>query len=335
MARAARVALRPAAALYAAVVDVRNALYDAAVLPTRATVIPAVSIGNLTAGGTGKTPVAAWMAGRLAAAGAHPGIVLRGYGADEPAVHRVLQPGIPVVTNPDRVAGVRAAADAGADVVVLDDAFQHRRVARVVDLVLVSADHAEAAALQLPAGPYRETVGALARAHVALVTRKAATADAALARAVSVRAEHPALRVAVVHLAPTHLVEVSTATQVPLSWLRGRPVVVACGIGDPAAFAAQLRGAGAAIRLHAFRDHHRFTESDVTRLLAEAGRAGSAKHVVCTLKDAVKLAPLWPGRGAGLWYLAQSVIVEAGHDELDWVIDTVLAARSSLASATS
>ena len=90
-----------------------------------------MSVGNLTVGGTGKTPIAAWIAAGLLARDAHPAIVLRGYGGDETLVHKRLNPTIPVITNADRVAGVIEAQRQGADVAVLDDAFQHRRVQRL------------------------------------------------------------------------------------------------------------------------------------------------------------------------------------------------------------
>src|SRR3954470_7648563 len=126
--------------MFGAVVGARDILYDAGWLPAAATSIPAVSIGNLTVGGTGKTPIAAWVARGLALRGAHPAVILRGYGDDEPLVHARLNPDIPVVTGADRVVTVNEAARRGADIAVLDDAFQHRRVQRMADLVLVSAD---------------------------------------------------------------------------------------------------------------------------------------------------------------------------------------------------
>jgi tetraacyldisaccharide 4'-kinase len=138
--RTARALLAPLGALYGAATAVRGALYDAGIFPAHAGGIAAVSIGNLTVGGTGKTPIAAWLASEFLARGAHPAIVLRGYGADEPLVHQRLNPDVPVIVDADRVRGVARAVAAGADIAVLDDAFQHRRAAREADIVLVSAD---------------------------------------------------------------------------------------------------------------------------------------------------------------------------------------------------
>src|SRR5437763_2660867 len=155
LARAARAALLPGEILYGAAVGVRKALYDSGVLTTYKPALPTVSVGNLTVGGTGKTPVAAWIATELVDRGIQPAIVLRGYGEDEPLVHARLNPSVPIVVAPDRVDGVRMARDAGANVAVLDDAFQHRQVSRDVDLVLVSADRWSPAPRLLPAGPFR------------------------------------------------------------------------------------------------------------------------------------------------------------------------------------
>jgi hypothetical protein len=116
-------ALAPLSWVFRAVTGVRNALYDVGVLRSHSLGLPAVSVGNLSVGGTGKTPVSAWVAAELMRLGGRPAIVMRGYGADEPLVHRRLNPDVPVYVNADRVAGAREAAAGGATVVVLDDAI--------------------------------------------------------------------------------------------------------------------------------------------------------------------------------------------------------------------
>ncbi|MDQ6717599.1 MAG: tetraacyldisaccharide 4'-kinase, partial [Gemmatimonadota bacterium] len=184
-ARTARAALLPFSALYRAVSSARGMLYDRRVLPVYQSSIPVVSVGNLTVGGTGKTPISAWIAREILERGRVPAIVLRGYGADEPGVHAVLNPGVQIVVSADRVHAIARAAAQGADVAVLDDAFQHRRVRREVDLVLVSAERWTARRHLLPAGPWREPITSLARATAAVVTRKSASAEhaASVARA--------------------------------------------------------------------------------------------------------------------------------------------------------
>jgi tetraacyldisaccharide 4'-kinase len=267
-----------------------------------------ISIGNLTVGGTGKTPIAAWVAGELKAIGARPAVILRGYaGGDEIEVHRHLNPGIPVIRNPDRVAGVQRAAEEGADIAVLDDAFQHRRIARVSDIVLVSADAWDGDVRLLPAGPWREPLSALRRATVAIVTRKAA--DDPQVDAVTRALGAYDVPVAVASLALGSL-RTLAGHERALDSIRGEAVHAVAGIGDAGAFFAQLRGVGARVVPHAFRDHHAFTSSDADRV----ARAAAGAPVVCTLKDAVKLDREWP-RGAGpLWYVSQRVEFDRGRE---------------------
>src|SRR5471032_2745808 len=159
-ARVVRAALIPFSWVYAATVAARNAAYDRGWLRSHRLALPAISVGNLSVGGTGKTPVSAFIAARLAELGARPAIVMRGYGGDEPLVHARLNPGIPVVVTADRVRGTADARANGRTVVVLDDAFQHRRAKRDADLVLLSADRA-GPVRALPAGPWREPLTSL------------------------------------------------------------------------------------------------------------------------------------------------------------------------------
>jgi tetraacyldisaccharide 4'-kinase len=321
----ARAALGPAALLYRAATGVRNAMYDRGVLPISQPQVPVVSIGNLAVGGSGKTPVAAWMAAELKARGGRPAIVMRGYGGDEPKVHTLINPGVPVFVNADRVIGVRNAAMGGADVVVLDDAFQHRRVSRTEDIVLVSADQWREPIRLLPAGPWREAPSALSRASAVMITRKAmdgATAESLLARLA------PLTRTgigAVAVLEPGDLQNVVTGEVRLLSDIRGTRVLAVAGIGDPDSFAAQLREAGAIVEMRSFPDHHVYDAPDIDRLARDAR---AFDHLVCTLKDAVKLGPQWPREGPPLWYVSLRCRIEVGVTEVSAMLDRVLAARS-------
>ena len=178
-ARAARVALSPASWLYEAGVRLRDWRYSQSGDAVHASAIPVLSLGNITVGGTGKTPVAAWAAAQLRDRGAHPAIVMRGYGDDEPLVHARLNADVPVIVDADRVHGAERAREMGADCVILDDGFQHRRIARIADWVLVAAERWRDDLRVLPSGPLREPLSALRRANVLVVTRKSASrADA-------------------------------------------------------------------------------------------------------------------------------------------------------------
>jgi tetraacyldisaccharide 4'-kinase len=325
-ARAARVALAPVAAVYGAAVGVRRAMYDVGLLPVRETAIPALSVGNLTVGGTGKTPVAAWMAGALVGRGHRPAVVLRGYGdGDEAAVHRLLNPSVPVVTSPDRVEGVGRAAAAGCDVAVLDDAFQHRRARRVADVVLVSADGWASPRWPLPSGPWREPLSALRRATLVIVTRKVADRTTVTTVVDAVSAIAPRVPVAVASLEPCALRTLEGATR-PLTSLRGTRVRAVAGVASPASFFAQLAGLGADVDGVLYADHHRYTVADVAAL-----RRGTTPgtDVICTLKDAVKLDGLWPREAGSLWYVSQRVEFERGVESVDAVLDALPRIRPS------
>lgn len=322
----ARAALTPFSLAYRGVMSARNGLYDRGTLPVVRPAIPVVSIGNLTAGGTGKTPVAGWIAAELQARGARPSIVMRGYGDDEPQVHQVMNPDVPVVVNGDRVQAVLEAAERGSDVAVLDDGFQHRRMGRSEDIVLVSADQWSEPIRLLPAGPWREPLSSLSRASLVLVTRKAADRDRAamLMRRLAVLTRTGTGAVGA--LVPRDLRNAVTEEVRPLSDIRGRSVLVAAGIGDPLSLAAQLQQAGARVELRRFPDHHRYVSSDIDQLTREAR---SFDYMLCTLKDAVKLGPRWPREAPPLWYVSQRCEIEMGGADVSALLDRILAARST------
>jgi tetraacyldisaccharide 4'-kinase len=320
-------AMTPLSWLFRSLVAIRNLLFDLGVLRVQPLALPSVSVGNLSVGGTGKTPVAAWVASELRALGAKPAIVMRGYGDDEPLVHKRLNPDVPVITNSDRVAGAREAKALGATVIVLDDAFQHRRAARDVDLVLISAEQGDAQRL-LPAGPLREGRGALRRATAVIVTRKSASLAEAEAVAASWTgfAGAPGTAVVALTLSDLRLAHVSdpqsagnraagidsenASGRAPLELLRGQRVLAVSAIGNPESFERQLTALGAVVTSAAFPDHHPFSAQDAAKLAADGA---AVDHVLCTLKDAVKLAPLWPRGAPLLWYLSQAVEVERGE----------------------
>ncbi|MFP5355258.1 MAG: tetraacyldisaccharide 4'-kinase [Gemmatimonadota bacterium] len=324
IARTARLALAPAAWLYRGGVWLRNALFDAGVFHSGTMAVPALSVGNLTVGGTGKTPVAADLARRLRDGGGRPALVLRGYGADEPAVHALLNPDVPVLTSPDRVAASARARELGCDVVVLDDAFQHRWAQRMVDLVVVAAEQWCPPMRCLPAGPYREPPAALRRATLVVVTRKSASESVAadVERAIARFTPAPVTRVAL-QLDMLRRVGDAGAART-LESLHGASVVAVAGIGAPRRSVEQLEGVGARVELVSFPDHHRFTPDDVAAILR---RSPAAATVVCTLKDAVKLEPLWPRASPPLWYVSQRLAVEAGADAYAAAVQRLLDAR--------
>jgi tetraacyldisaccharide 4'-kinase len=322
-ARVARVLLAPFSALFAVIVWMRNALYDLRVLPVRAPRLPALSVGNLTVGGTGKTPVSSWLATRLESRGARPAIVLRGYGDDEPLVHARLTPSIPIIVNANRLEAIERAAVASADVAVLDDAFQHRRVARTADVVLVSADVPNDPERMLPTGPFREPSTSLRRASLVIVTRKAAPLERARALVTHVNLVAPGVSTAIVHLA-LQAVHFEGSPPAALTSISGRRVLAIAGVGNGAAFGEQLSQAGAIVRSRVYPDHHPFTAADTQSLARDLA---ADEIALCTLKDAVKLLPLWPREAPAIGYVSQAVTVEEREEAIDAILDLVIDAR--------
>lgn len=350
-AKFARAALSPASALFSLIVKSRNERFDAALRDgngrVRQTVLPALSVGNLTVGGTGKTPVAAWCARELRKRGGKPAIVLRGYGDDEWRVHALLNPGVPVIVAKDRLMGVAKASESGANCVVMDDAFQHRRAARAADIVLMSADRWTGECRLLPSGPYREPMSALRRATAVVITVKAADTKRIdqLERAIMLAAPESAVSVVRLTLGPLHLATTLPAVEAggamrgrkadssglldrPIEWLAGRKLVAVSAIGDPGSFLSQITNAGAQVTHKRFGDHHAFSASEAAEIAREAEHTDG---VICTLKDAVKLGPIWPRVAPPLWYVSQQVVVERGASALDRALARVLKVRVATA----
>lgn len=325
-ARALRTAVLPGAAVFGAGVWARNALYDRGVLRVRRGPVPVISVGNLTVGGTGKTPLVADLAGRLRQLGARPAIVLRGYGADEAHLHARLNAGVAVITDADRVRGIAAAAAAGATVVVLDDGFQHRRAARDLDIVIVSTEQWCCGQALLPRGPGRERPSALRRAGLVVVSRRAATERDARGVEREVRAIAPAVPIASVQLAPDMLVPAVAGPPQSVSVLAGRRVLAIAGVGDPESFFAQLRAVGAVVTPRSFPDHHPYTDGEIATL---AAAGASYDCVVTTGKDAVKVAPRWPAKALALWYVSLAVTWSSGGVLLDRELAQLLSHRSA------
>jgi tetraacyldisaccharide 4'-kinase len=290
-ARLVRLALLPPSLMYRAVMAARARAYAGRLFPQGVPSVPTIAVGNLTVGGSGKTPIAAWIARYYAGHGLVPGVVLRGYGGDEGDVHRVLVREAVVVENPDRLEGAAQAVRDGAEVIVLDDAFQRLDVGRDLNIAVMSAESGRAVRWTLPAGPWREGWRALKRADLLVITRKRAGLDDALQLARRAARFAPGAGVAIARLGITEFRRLLSGKPVAPDAFLGARVVAAAGIADPATFGAQCREMGARVRLIQWRDHHRLSADDVRRLLQAVG---TVDYVVLTEKDAVKLRRLWP-----------------------------------------
>jgi tetraacyldisaccharide 4'-kinase len=328
-AKAARLALLPASWLWYLAMSLRTNAFRRGWLPARPLPLPSVAVGNLTVGGSGKTPIAVWIAQYYAAKGLTPGVLLRGYGGDETLVHKHSVPAARVVANPDRVVGAEQALAGGAQVVVLDDAYQRLDVLRDLNILVVSAETTRAVRWPLPAGPWREGLHALDRADAVIVTRKRASVEAArrLAEELQAKFRGP---VAIVHLGLRVLEGLVSRQRHPASMLAGKRVVAASAIADPEAFVAQTKAIGAAVQVATWKDHHAYCAEDVA-WLAHASRR--ADHVVITEKDAVKLRDRWPANAPEPLVAMLDMEWEAGEDLMTHALDAVVASRDSQPNA--
>ena len=303
---------------YAGLLWLRRGLYRASLLGSYKAQVPVISIGNITTGGTGKTPMVVWVVGWLKAAGFQPAILTRGYkavdGRADEAEMLWQATGVPVVVEADRVDAARAAVAGGAEVLVLDDGFQHLRLRRDLDIVLIDATNPFGYGHCLPRGLLREPLSALRDADAVVITR-ADRVPAAQVDALADRLARLAPR-ASLHRSghvPTALV-VEAGRHLPPSALAGRRVCAFCGIGNPEGFFAALAEAGAELAGRiTFDDHVAYGPAELERL-AEAVRACGAEAAVTTAKDRVKLT----GRElpVPLWTLRVEIRITSGQDAL-------------------
>ncbi len=317
-ARIARIALLPLSILYAAAAAARTAAYNHRLLRSEHVRVPTIAVGNLSVGGTGKTPLTSWIADYYERRGIRPGILLRGFGDDEGAVHRRLVPGAIVVENPDRLAGAEEAVSKGAAVVILDDAFQRHDTQRDLNIAVMSVESADAPRLPLPAGPWRESWSALRRADLTVITRKRGSVEEAATLERSLNRVLEDCTVAVANLRIRDFCGLSSGMRLDASVISGADVVVAAGVADPDSFANQCRALNARVRMVRWRDHKRLTESD---LLALAELGAEADRVIVTEKDAVKMRGRWPVGYQEPIVANLQVVWERGMDRMSSALD--------------
>jgi tetraacyldisaccharide 4'-kinase len=336
--------------LFRAGAAARGALYDSGLLAQARAGVPVISIGNVAVGGAGKTPAAIAVSARLAARGRRVAVLSRGYGAsrsdprvvsdgsrvllgageagDEPTLLARRLPGVAVLCGPRRAAlAVTAVATLGADVLVLDDGFQHRALARDLDVVVLDAANPFGNGHLLPRGPNREPRAALRRAGLVWLSR-VDQADAEALEALRALAVEATGRDAVESRhAPVDVVDGTLARSLGREALRGARVLALCGLARPGAFRRTLAALGAeVVAERAFPDHHRFTDRELDEALRAADAAGA--RAVTTEKDAVRLAP---ARAADPRLCAVRIDAELvrGEDRLARALDAALARGAS------
>lgn len=307
--------MRGLARIYAGVHDGRHRLYDVGVLATHSAGIPVISVGGVTAGGSGKTPLAACIARMLREAGHRPAILARGY-TDELELLAHEAPGASIRGHPDRLRSGRRAVAEGATVVIVDDGFQHRRLLRDLDLLVLDRDALRRTNRErLPAGPFRERwERAVVRADAILSTgREPWTAE--LSRF------DGELRIRCGSLAPNVPVATAVFGHGPLEaasagargWVGSpAPRVALTGIMKPNLFFAQAGAACASVRERlALSDHGIPSPRERTAVVGAAGRGG----VLTTRKDLSRLRPLFDP-GLPIWVLPETLTWKAGWEDV-------------------
>lgn len=326
-----RAGLAAASVPYGWAVRTRNRRYDRGAAENFRSPVPVVSVGNLTVGGTGKTPMVEWIVRHMCERELRVVILSRGYRAAEGATNDEARelawalPDVPHLQNPNRAASaVAAVRDLGAQALVLDDGFQHRRLARDLDVVLLDASEPFGFDRLLPRGTLREPVEGLRRAGVVALSR-ADMLDAAAREAIRRRAMELAPHAAwceVVHR-PVGLIGVGGARE-PLDALTAKRVAAFCGIGNPAGFRHTLEALGCRVAAwREFPDHHAYTPSDVESLAAWS-RDARAELVLCTRKDLVKLEVDRLG-DATLRAVAVELKFLRGEDAMNAALDPLVA----------
>lgn len=290
-------AARVAACAYGAAINMRNARFDQGV-GVRRVARPVISVGNIVAGGTGKSPMVRWIAQWALDHGMKPLIALRGYRSkdgrsDEALEHQSLVPGAHLAVGANRFKTIEAALarNPSIDVVILDDGFQHRALARDLDLVLVHGSHPHLDGALLPLGWLREPPASLARAHGVIVThcdgmndRLSSQIEAVHQRGVLAWCAHSWDGVDVYHSGGQ-----SRCVHEGLDWLRGRRLAVWAGIAKPTAVVEKIRACGGdVVSMPHLRDHATYGCGLVSRLTALAHEA-NANAIVLTHKDWVKV----------------------------------------------
>ena len=301
----------PLSLLFGLVVQARNRLYNAGVLQSARVEAFVISIGNISVGGTGKTPTTIYLADQLRRRGYRVGILSRGYGrrttgtvvvsagagplvspwdcGDEPYLMAQSTQGVPVCVDADRVRGAKKLIqDFSVDIVLLDDGFQHRRLYRDMDLVLFDPHQYEANPRLLPAGPFREPLHALARAHCVWVVQ--AGEQQPSSSLMTVIEKYQNRSVFWVKKEMKWLWNPITRKREPLSCLRGKSLFCVAGIAQPSQLYQQMKLLKPGeLCFRAFHDHVNYTPVQVAHLVREFF-AAQCDFFVTTKKDWIKLA---------------------------------------------
>lgn len=301
--------LSPLSPLYQGITTFRTVLYDKNVLTSRRLPKPVISVGNLTTGGTGKTPLVIEIVRQLSREGLHLVVLSRGYkgdskapvnlvsnttrllldagsAGDEPCLMARKLPGTPILTGKDRyTAGMEALRHFKIDAFILDDGFQHLPLQRQANLLLLDGKKPFGKEQCLPGGDLREGLSALGRADLIVLAGQPSEEDRSQIKVLA-----PSATLHSIRFQATGVLHFSTGREEPLSFLEGKRLFAFAGIARPERFYRELEAAGVDLRgRRTFPDHHNFHQEELDSLLKE-GRTRKAEGLITTEKDAVRIS---------------------------------------------
>ncbi len=313
---------------YALAVFVRNNLYDGRILKSNKVNVPVISVGNITTGGTGKTPLVIWLAGLVNKLELRCGVLTRGYKAkrgkftDEPAILVKSCQNAQVVVNSDRTAGAQKAVfHHKSNLLVMDDGFQHRKLGRDIDILAIDATCPFGYGRMLPAGLLREPLSSIKRADIVVVTRSDQVSEEIVdGIEKKIQDVKPDIIVARSIHSNTHAVMVKGEV-IELEELKKKRIFAFCGIGNPEAFLDRINGLGLDLAgSKIFNDHYNFSARDVEKIYKEAVDA-QAELVLATQKDWIKTAlPFQRHRDIMFAYLAVELEFTKNGDKIESLI---------------
>jgi tetraacyldisaccharide 4'-kinase len=324
---------------YAAAIVLRNFFYDAGLFKMRRVNAVVISIGNITTGGTGKTPLVIWLCNLLHQQNINCAVLTRGYKTtnratttDEPAVIAESCPAVPVIINSNRLTGAREAIEkCGAKVLILDDGFQHRRLFRNLDIVAIDATSPFGFGRMLPAGLLREPANSLKRANAAIITRSDLTSGKEVGEIQNKLLKiNPNLLIAKAMHVPAEI-KYFEGMEESIDCLRGKRVFAFCGIGNPDSFLQMLKKIGAVVvGRQIYDDHYHYIEDDFSILCQKAGQLNS-ELVITTQKDWARIKDLQQfilnHSAVPFAYLRIEIKIIEGEDKLRRLIKEAIAGK--------
>ncbi len=327
-----RFLLRGPAAVYSGIIRFRNFLYSTGLLKSHRVQAVVISVGNITVGGTGKTPLVIWLCKYLKEKNIRCAILTRGYktkkneSCDEPAVLARSCHDTAVAVNADRLAGAKEAIrKAGAEVLIMDDGFQHRRLKRDLDIVTIDSTEPFGYGRMLPAGLLREPLAGMKRASAAIITRCTLAEESKLAE----------IEIKLLEINPNIIIARTTHepisargaddVEIGIEELGKKTVFAFCGIGNPEAFFGTLANLKLNIAgTKVYDDHYRYTSDDIRDIYEEA-RYNDAEIILTTQKDWTKMVHRLPTeKDITFAYLAVELKFIRGEDEIRQLIESTL-----------